>query len=136
MTKVLRSGLVAMALTTVNFSPVVSLAQNGPSEAIAARCESENFQDADRAECERRQWAAIEKISPIVTFIHEGQYIVQTLALRQCVEGEKDYYGQNAVAVLECYDRAIAAGCNGNPVCLANGSIEGIERHIANGTRP
>ena len=116
--------------------PNISLAQNGPTAAIEARCASENFQDADRAACVDKQWDAIGRMGPVASFIQDGGFLLQTLALGRCVERSKDYFGHNAAAVMECYDDAIEAGCQGNSTCLANGSVAGIEIHIKNGTKP
>ena len=116
--------------------PASSFAQNGPAEAIEARCKAAHFQDSDRAACAREQRAAIADFSPVIQFIGEHEYLAQSVALIGCMEASKDYYGQNYVEWSACYEKTVSASCKGNEKCLGNSTIAGIKQHISNGTKP
>jgi hypothetical protein len=126
----------ALALFVLASAPGVSLAENGPLEALSARCKAEHFQEADQATCVSEQRNALNGFMPIVDFITNGEYLMQSLFLGQCLELTKDYYGQNYIALAACYDEAATTSCKGNSQCLANSTIEGIRTHVRNGTRP
>lgn len=131
---------LAMLLVAVSTICVLrahaAFSQNGPSEAISARCARDHFQDSDRKTCEAAQRKAMVDFVPIWKFIADGEYIVQSLVLSACIDASKDYYGTDYARLANCYDDAISRDCEGRKICLANGSIAGIAKHIKDGTKP
>lgn len=129
-----RIGLFCAVAVTAAISPVA--AQSAPFDDIKARCASAFFSEKDRAECVTRQTAAAKSFAPVLDFVLDGGYAVQTLHLGTCLERTKDSFGSDYVKLEACYDDAAKSGCASNQTCLANSTIAGIQTHIRNGTKP
>lgn len=126
----------SVALILLLACPAASQAPTETAKSVGDRCAAAHSEGPDRMACEARQYASLKRMMPILEFIESGKYVMQTLALGQCMERTSDRHGQDYVALAECYDRSISDTCGGREACISNGSISGIELHIRNGTRP